>query len=91
MQKLTGDPEWLNPMPGLSPIEGVARLDLKKKIHLFVGEQDVVAPPMLTTEFYDSVKALGGEVSMQIIPGSDHETVLRKERLAEIFKNILPK
>ncbi len=88
MQDLTGNANWSNPMEGLSPIDGIYKLDLGTKIRLYVGENDVVAPPFLTSEFYEKTNELGVDVSMKIIPKEDHETVLKDRHLLTIMNEV---
>ncbi|MDW3195498.1 MAG: alpha/beta fold hydrolase [Cytophagales bacterium] len=85
MNELTGDAGWLNPMPGLSPLDAISELDQDRSIHLFVGDKDVVAPSFLTQQYYDELKAIGGNVSIKIFDGEDHESIVRKEVLTSIF------
>lgn len=85
MQQLTGDANWLNPMAGLSPFDAISELDQDRRIHLFVGEKDVVTPVFLTEEYHDAVMEIGGKVSMKIFDGEDHESIVRKEILTSIF------
>ena len=93
MATLTNNPNWSNPMGGLSPMDGISKLDLNKKIHLYVGENDLATPPFLTTEFYNSTNDLGATVTMKIIPGEDHESVLKPALLSMMMKeaNLLQK
>ena len=86
MEDLTDNPNWSNPMGGLSPIDHISTLDLSKKIHLYVGEHDLSTPPFLTTEFYHATKSLGADVTMKIIPGEDHESVLKPALLEMMMK-----
>lgn len=86
MQELTGNTEWSKPMDGLSPIDGISKLDLNNKIHLYVGEDDPVTPAFLSTEFYNAVNKLGASVSMKIIEGADHDSILKPEHLSMILK-----
>ena len=85
MNELTGDAGWLNPMPGLSPLDAISNLDQERSIHLFVGDKDVATPSFLTEEYHDAVKAIGGNVSIKIFDGEDHESIVRKEVLTSIF------
>lgn len=88
METLTDNPGWSNPMEGLSPIEGVSNLDLNKKIHLYVGENDSATPSFLTTAFYDAANQLGANVKMKVIPGEDHESVLKQTVLSMMFNEV---
>ena len=87
METLTNNPNWSNPMGGLSPIDAISKLDLNKKIHLYVGENDLSTPPFLTTEFYNAAHGLGANVTMKVIPGEDHESILKPTLLAMMMKD----
>lgn len=88
MEELTNNPNWLNPMGGLSPIDGISKLSLDSKIHLYVGENDVSTPPFLTTEFYNATNRLGANVTMKIVPSEDHESILKRTVLLRIFEEV---
>ena len=88
MEKLTNNPNWLNPMGGLSPMDNISKLDLNKKIHLYVGEHDLSTPPFLTTEFYNATNRLGADVTMKIVPGEDHESILKPTLLVMMMKDV---
>lgn len=78
MESLTNNPNWSNPMSGLSPLDRISKLALNKRIHLYVGANDQVAPSFLTTEFFKATSELDVNVKMKIVPGEDHESILKK-------------
>lgn len=87
METLTNNPGWSNPMEGLSPIDHTSKLDLSKPIHLYVGENDAATPPFLTKEFYDTTRRPGANVTMKIVPGEDHESILKPALLSMMMKD----
>ncbi len=87
MEALTESSNWSRPMGGLSPIDGISELALDKNIRLYVGENDPVAPPSLTSEFFNAAQRLGANVTMNIIPGEGHESILKPEYLLLMMKD----
>ena len=87
MEKLTNNPNWSNPMGGLSPVDYISKLDLSKEIYLYVGENDATTPPFLTTEFYNATNRLGANATMKIVPGEGHESILKPTLLLMMMKD----
>ena len=88
METLTNNPNWSNPMGGLSPMDYISKLDLRKEIYLYVGENDATTPPFLTTEFYNATNRLGANVTMKIVTGEDHESILKPTLLSMMMKEL---
>jgi pimeloyl-ACP methyl ester carboxylesterase len=88
MAKLTQNSSWLELMPGLSPIDEIERIDPTKQIHLWVGDEDVVTPPILSLEYSAKANQSGKTVSHYVLPGGDHDMILRPEILRKIVQNI---
>lgn len=88
MAKLTQNSSWLEPMPGLSPIDEIESIDLTKQIDLWVGDEDVVTPPILSLEYSAQANQLGKTVSHYVLPGGDHDMILRPEVLRKIVQKI---
>ena len=85
MEELTENSEWSQPMPGLSPVDGVDKLNPSQKFHLFVGEKDVVARPFLSKEFYDKAIRHVDDIQWKKIEGADHESILRPDLLKKML------
>lgn len=85
MEGLTENPEWSQPMPGLSPLDRVDKLNPSQKFHLFVGEKDVVAPPFLSEEFYDKAVRHVADIQWKKIEEADHESILRPDVLKKML------
>ncbi|MEO1451897.1 MAG: alpha/beta fold hydrolase [Bacteroidota bacterium] len=86
MQALTGDSVWTEPMPGRSPLDCVDKVAAGKRILLFVGADDVVAPPSLSEVYHQAARDKGMEVEIDIIPNADHESILKSELLRRILR-----
>ena len=82
------NPSWLDPMPGLSPIDDVAKLDPGKAVHLLVGDEDKITPPFLSVEYSERAKAMGRDVSHTVVAGGDHDMILKDEILDLVLQRI---
>lgn len=87
MQALTDNPQWAQALGGLSPLEELEKVALRRKIHMYVGQEDVVTPPFLSQEFYEAVQKKGAPVDIHLLDGEDHESILRPEIVGLILKN----
>ncbi len=88
MAQLTENSFWETPLGGLSPLEGLSKLDMSKKMWLYVGEKDVVTPPKLTREFYEEVNKLGGNITMKLVPGENHDGIVKAVHLKMMIEEV---
>jgi len=88
MAELTQNSSWLEPMPGLSPIDEIDSIDPARRIDLWVGDEDVVTPPILSLDFSAQANQSGKKVSHSMVPGGDHDMILQLDILRKIVQNI---
>jgi predicted esterase len=88
MSKLMDNPSWLEPMPGISPIEDVAKLDPSRAVHLWVGDEDKITPPFLSVEYSERARTMGKDVSHTVVSGGDHDMILQDEVLDLVLQSI---
>lgn len=88
MRKLTKNKQWDLPMPGLSPIDEITKLDNNKEILVFAGSEDKVAPPALSNAYVKATKKAGKKISYHVLPGVDHNGITRPKAFKKILKSL---
>jgi len=89
MSKLMENPAWLEPMPGLSPIDDVAKLDPSKAVRLLVGDEDKITPPILSAQYSERAITMEKDVSHTVVSGGDHDMILRDDVLNLVLQSIV--
>lgn len=75
-------------MPGLSPIEDVAKLNPSRAVHLWVGDEGKITPPILSVEYSERARTMGKDVSHTVDSGGDHDMILQDEVLSLVLKSV---
>ena len=88
MKELTKNEQWLQPLPGLSAIDEVAKLDSSKQVVLFVGDKDKVAPASLSKAYANAATKAGKKVVYRLMPGINHNGIIKSKPFTEILKSI---
>ena len=88
MAELTLNSRWLEPMPGLSPVDHVEGLDPAKRIDLWVGNDDVVTPLFLSEAYAEKAEQSGKKVTVQLVVDGEHDMILRADTLVQILESL---
>ena len=85
MDSVQHDPIWRVPVQSLSPVDLVARVDSHTVVRVIVGSADSTAPPALSREYAQRLRAAGdAHVDLVEIPGASHDILLDQRVLEEI-------
>ena len=84
MMKYQWNPLWLIPVNAVSPQDHVAEIPKDTIVHMVVGSNDPVTPPVLTLSFANALKARGGDVQVVELPKIGHEIFLEPAVLDQL-------
>jgi pimeloyl-ACP methyl ester carboxylesterase len=84
MMKYQWNPLWLIPVNAVSPQDHVAEIPKDTIVHMVVGSNDPITPPMLTLRFAAALKARGGDVQVVELPKLGHEILLEPAVLDQL-------
>ena len=87
MRKMQNNhPIWSAPVTSLSPIELAGKVPSSVRVQLLVGAADDVAPPELSERYAGALRALGGNVTIDVMPGLGHEILNEPATLDALTK-----
>ena len=77
MQETQGrNPIWSAPVRSLSPIDLIGKVLPAVRVRLLVGDRDAVTPAAISERYADALRAIGGDVTLDIEAGLEHDILL---------------
>jgi pimeloyl-ACP methyl ester carboxylesterase len=83
-QVQNGNPIWSAPVKSLSPLDLADKIPPSVRVRLVVGGNDPLAPPAMSERFADRLRNRGGDVSVTVLPGLEHEILLEPATLSAL-------
>lgn len=78
MARLQWSPFWLLPVDSLSPLSLVGQVKKTVKVRLLVGSDDELTPQRFSHAYAEALKARGGDVTVEVVPGQPHDMLLEQ-------------
>jgi len=75
-QMQSNNPIWSAPVNSLSPIDLASKVLPSVHVRLLVGSKDAVAPPELSQHYAEVLRNHGGDVTVTVVPGLEHDILL---------------
>ena len=89
MQQLQNNaPIWSAPIRGLSPFELADKVLPSVRVQMLVGAADDVTPPELSRRYAQALRSRGGDVTIEVLPGHDHE-ILNEPATLDALRNFV--
>jgi pimeloyl-ACP methyl ester carboxylesterase len=93
-QMQNNNPIWSAPVRSLSPLDLAGNVLPSVRVRLLVGAGDNVAPRDLSERYAEALRAHGGDVTIAILPGLEHDILLEPvtlDALRNLAASLRPK